>query len=195
MSSPTPAQVLVVDDSPIDRHLVGGLLKQRPDLRVQFATNGEEALAAIEAAPPDVLLTDLQMPVLDGLSLVQQVRERFPFVPTILMTAHGSEEIAITALNQGAASYVPKRSLARQLVGTVVDVLAASRAGRAQRRLFECWQQTRFNFLLTNDDSLVPPLVAHLQQHLAASTQCDPTEVVRVGVALHEAIRNAIDHG
>ena len=57
---------------------------------------------------PAVVLTDLQMPGLDGLALVQEIREKYPRLPVILMTAHGSEDVAILALRAGATNYVPE---------------------------------------------------------------------------------------
>ncbi len=124
--------VLVVDDSPVDRTRAGGLLKKRPDLTPAFAANGREALAAIAARTPDLVLTDLQMPEMDGLALVETVRRTFPGLPVILMTAHGSEEIAVQALRKGAASYVAKRNLAAELVDTVLSVLEIARADLSQ---------------------------------------------------------------
>ena len=103
------ATVLVVDDNPVDRHLAGALLAKRPEMKVLFAENGRDALALLEERCPDLVLTDLHMPEMDGLELVVEVRKNFPLVPIILMTAFGSEEIAIQALQKGAASYVPKR--------------------------------------------------------------------------------------
>src|SRR5437764_9766136 len=103
-----PATVLIVDDSPVDRCLMAGLLETELSLRVRFAADGAEALALIEREPPGLILTDLQMKPMDGLELVGAVRARHPLVPVILITAYGSEEIAVQALRRGAASYVPK---------------------------------------------------------------------------------------
>jgi CheY-like chemotaxis protein len=187
--------VLVVDDSSIDRHLAGSVLAKALRARVVFAANGREALEAMRQDLPDVVVTDLQMPELDGLGLVQEIRSSFPSVPTILITAHGSEEVAIAALQKGAASYVPKRNIARGLADTVRDVVALSGSGRTQRKLFACWGRTEFEFSLENDTSLIPPLVAHLQQYSASIRPTDETEQLRVNIALHEAIRNAMHHG
>ncbi len=114
------SKVLVVDDSPVDRRLAGRLLEMRHDpvygdeptgLLVVYASNGKEALEAIAAEAPDAVVTDLQMPEMNGLALVLQIRIRYPLLPVILMTAHGSEDLAVQALQGGAASYVPKREL------------------------------------------------------------------------------------
>ena len=112
--------VLVVDDSPIDRQLVGGLLKQDTDWTVTYAGDGAAALDSIRTSPPDIVVTDLQMPEMTGLELVIAVRKSFAQVPVVLMTGKGSEEIAVEALHAGAASYVPKRALATMLVDTVL---------------------------------------------------------------------------
>lgn len=194
---PTAAQpkVLVVDDSPVERRVAGRVLADRGGIEVVYAADGVEALSAIERETPDAVLTDMQMPNMDGLTLVEEVRRQFPLVPTILMTAHGSEEVALAALQRGAASYVPKRNLARDLVETMRNVLAVARSDRQQRRLLQCWSRTDFHFCLDNDASLVPLLVVHLQQYLRGFRSCDETELIRVGVALHEALSNAIHHG
>ena len=90
--------VLVVDDSAVDRKLVKGLLTKQTDLEVALAATAEEALEILKDLRPELIVTDLVMPGMSGLELVAQVAERYPAVPVILMTAHGSEEIAVRAL-------------------------------------------------------------------------------------------------
>jgi CheY-like chemotaxis protein len=104
-------KVLVVDDSPVDRQLVGGLVNSQPGWQVFFASNGAEALEFLKNCNPDVILTDLLMPDVDGVELVQKIRKEFSKIPIILMTAHGNEELAVRVLRAGAASYVPKKLL------------------------------------------------------------------------------------
>ncbi|HKB37178.1 MAG TPA: response regulator, partial [Gemmataceae bacterium] len=67
-------------------------------------------------------------PDMNGLQLVEEIRLRYPFVPVILMTKHGSEDLAIQALQRGAASYVPKVNLARDLLETAEGVLEVAQA-------------------------------------------------------------------
>ena len=71
--------VLVVDDSAVDRRLAGGILERIAGLKVEYATNGVEALEKFQQVRPDVVLTDLQMPEMDGLELVGAIRSRFPW--------------------------------------------------------------------------------------------------------------------
>jgi CheY-like chemotaxis protein len=191
-----PAQrrlrILVVDDFAMDRRLAGKILGGRPDLEVVYAEDGKKAIEALAAEVPDVVLTDLQMPEMDGLALVSEIRRRWPLVPTVIMTAHGSEETALAALQTGAASYVPKRFLARDLLETVDSVLAAACFEQQQRKLQEYWLQTELRFRLENDPDLISPLVNHVQQYLRQCSRCDETEVIRIGIALQEALTNAI---
>src|SRR6185503_14693176 len=92
------------------------------------AANGVIALEEVRRDVPTVVLTDLQMPEMDGLELVKRLKQDFPGLPVILMTAHGSEEIAVEALRSGAASYIPKKNLDRDLARTLEAVLALSRS-------------------------------------------------------------------
>src|SRR5690242_8708008 len=86
--------VLVVDDSASDRRLAGAIMARIPAWKAVFADNGQTALAALEREEPHLVLTDLQMPEMDGLDLVAAVRDKHPLVPVVLMTVYGNEEIA-----------------------------------------------------------------------------------------------------
>jgi CheY-like chemotaxis protein len=191
----SPTKVLVVDDSPVDQRLAGTLLEKNTGWQAVYAASGPEALEVLDLEQPTVVLTDLMMPGMDGLELVDAIRGRHPQVPIILMTAHGSEEVAIQALKRGAASYVPKKSLLTDLTETVEQVLAAARTDRQHLKLLECLSRVESMFTLENDRSLVPPLIAYFQEQLTRLHLCDQGSRVRVGVALEEALLNALYHG
>ncbi|MDZ4684537.1 MAG: response regulator [Planctomycetaceae bacterium] len=98
-------RILVVDDSPVEQRLVGRLLeKALTDIAVVYADNGQQALDTITAALPDMVISDLRMPVMNGLELVQNIKTRGLGLPVILMTSYGNEQIAVQALQSGAAS-------------------------------------------------------------------------------------------
>jgi CheY-like chemotaxis protein len=193
-------KILVIDDSAVDRRLAGGLLEKAgedlPDVQVIYAPNGKEALVTIARESPDLVLTDLQMPEMNGLEVVEEIKRRHASIPVILMTAHGSEEIAMAALEKGAASYVPKRALAADLVETVSEILAVTGVRRQRERLVnDCWVQTETHFLLPNEIGHIAPLIGHVQENLTRMGLCQETDLVRVAVALREALSNAIIHG
>jgi len=189
------AKILVVDDSAVDRRIAASLLGKGTVLTVETAENGLAALDFIARWQPDLIVTDLQMPELDGLGLIQAVRTRYPRVPVILMTAHGSEELAVEALEAGAASYVPKSQLPVKLVDTVEQVLALSQANRGIEHLAGSLMLAEFTLLLGNDAALIDPLVDAVQQLIERTEFCDPTTRLRIGVALEEALLNAIYRG
>lgn len=189
------ATVLVVDDSAVDRRYVGGVLARDGRFQVEFAEDGAQALARMRQACPDVVVTDLQMPNRNGLELVTAVRMHHPGVPVILMTGHGSEDLAVEALQRGAANYVPKPQLGERLLESVEEALAMARADRTYERLIACLKRCDFQFELDNDPALVDPLVDLVQQMVAGMGLTDATGRFRIGAALKEALLNAIYRG
>ena len=110
--------------------MASGLLEKDGGFHILLAADGIEALDVMRREPVDLVLTDLQMEGMDGLQLVEAVRADFPLTPVILMTARGSEEVAVQALEKGAASYVAKRRLPKELLEIVHQVLASSDENR-----------------------------------------------------------------
>jgi CheY-like chemotaxis protein len=189
-------RILVVDDSAVDRRFVGGLLAREGRYQVEFAEDGSQALAHMrQSAPPDLIVTDLQMPNRNGLELVAAVRMHHADVPVILMTGHGSEALAVEALQRGATGYVPKPQLGERLVEAVDEALAMSRADRTYDRLISCLARCSFAFEIDSDPSLIDPLVDLVQQMVAGMKLTDATGRFRVGAALKEALLNAVYRG
>jgi CheY-like chemotaxis protein len=188
-------KILVVDDSAIDRRLAGSLLETAAGTTVLYAADGREAVGVVTKEGPDLVVTDLQMPGMNGLDLVDALRALSPAVPVVLMTAHGSEEIAVAALRRGAASYVPKSELATDLPRTVARLIELSKAASPPTRVLACLEATECRLTLPNDIDLVAPVVTYLRGELARLGASNPTISMQVGVALDEAISNAIHHG
>jgi CheY-like chemotaxis protein/anti-sigma regulatory factor (Ser/Thr protein kinase) len=194
-STPNKSIVLVVDDAPVDRLMTGALIEQMTGWGAVYAESGEEALAAIAREQPRIVLTDLNMPGMNGLELVAEVHSQYPAVAVVLMTAYGNEEIALQALREGAASYVPKKSLESDLASTLEQVAAAAQVEHRHQRLLERLAQAELQFVLDNDRLLVPPLVAHLRTYLDRLGLCNETTLTRVCIAIEESLLNAIFHG
>ena len=101
------ANVLVVDDDRAVRTVLAAVL-QRSGHNVREASDGEEALATIAAEPIDLVVTDLRMPVMDGMQLLAEVLARWGDVPVIVLTAHGTVPLAVEAMKAGASDFLLK---------------------------------------------------------------------------------------
>jgi CheY-like chemotaxis protein len=189
------AKVLIVDDSEVDRRLVSKVLQQGGNYQTETATSGADALSKMAQSPPDVVLTDLIMPEMDGLELVSAIRRKHRLVPVILMTSAGAEDVAVKALRGGAAGFVHKVAIIRELVPTLNRVLTIAGQQRDSARLLERMVENRSRFVLENDRTLFPPLINYLQSRTMMMGLCDDTERIRLGVALEEALSNALEHG
>ena len=187
--------ILVVDDTAVDRRLAGGLLENAPNVEVCYAENGREALLQIGTSLPDCVVTDLQMPEIDGLELVTTINEKYPEIPVVLMTAHGSAVVAAQALANGAASFVPKSELAENLLQTVMHILVMSETDSRYKKLVSCATKTEFEFDLDNDPSIVDPLIDMVQQVAISQGLLVNNSRVQLGVALENALLNAMIRG
>ena len=127
VSSPRP--ILVVDDDAKIVRLVRAYL-EREGYRVTEASDGRAALAAVERDQPILIVLDLMLPEVDGLSVVRFIR-RSSDIPIIILSARGSTADRITGLATGADDYLPKPFSPAELVARVQRVLARSRPGPA----------------------------------------------------------------
>ncbi len=187
--------ILVVDDSLVERVLVEGLLRKDPTYQVQLAANGRVALEVLEKESPDLVVTDLVMPEMDGLELVRTMRNRYPTIPVILMTAYGDESTAVEALESGAASYVPKAQKAERLIAAVERVTEYAAVNWSREQLARRMLEYNCRFSLENDRRLIRALVAGIQQVMTGMGFGDAVERIRVSEALEEALLNAMYHG
>jgi sigma-B regulation protein RsbU (phosphoserine phosphatase) len=107
-----PNRILVVDDEPDLEVLITQLFRKRirgEELSFLFAGNGEEALARLQADDHvDVVLTDINMPVMDGLTLLSRLREAHPLLCSVIVSAYGDMPNIRTALNRGAFDFITK---------------------------------------------------------------------------------------
>jgi DNA-binding NtrC family response regulator len=127
MTAPTnssPGNVLVVDDEPSARSALVELLRDEGFI-VRSAADGFKALGQVDDWTPDLLLTDVMMPGIDGNELMRKIRERFEGIGVIVMTANGSVEKAVAAMREGADDYLNKPLNFDELLVVVRRVLAS----------------------------------------------------------------------
>ncbi len=120
-------QVLLVDDEPILQLGIRRMLEGAADYQIcASARNGEEALQYLQAHPVDIVMTDLKMPVMDGITLIKELRRRQLPVPVIVLSNYSDFELVREALTEGASDYVLKLDLTAQTLLKHLDKLAAN---------------------------------------------------------------------
>ena len=132
----TGSDILVVDDEADIRDLVSGLLEDEGH-GVRTASNSDEALAAIRARKPSLAILDIWMQGggLDGLELLEVVKELDGDLPVVMISGHGNIETAVTALKRGAYDFIEKPFKSDRLVVVVERALEAASLKRENRRL------------------------------------------------------------
>jgi DNA-binding NtrC family response regulator len=128
-------RILVVDDDGAVRYAVAELLGDAGHA-VRQAEHAPAALAALEGEPAELVITDLSMPAMSGMELLEELRSRCPDTLVILLTAHGDERVAVQALKLGAWDYLPKPFDNEELLAAVSrarEVLALRRENRRLR--------------------------------------------------------------
>ncbi len=116
---------LVVEDSPMMRQLLVFALARLKNLRVTEADDGVDGLRKLASAKFDIILTDINMPIMDGLKLVKRIRsdETHKDVPIIIITTEGSTEDRQRAMALGASAYITKPIQAPQVIQKVKELL------------------------------------------------------------------------
>src|SRR5947208_15986595 len=132
-------RILLVDDHPLTRSALAGLLTQHGFDVVGEASDGEEAIEAAGRLAPDLVLLDLSMPGLDGLSALPRLREAAPASEVVVLTASGTEENLLGAIRGGAAGYLLKSEPPARIVEFLRGVAngEAALSGPVARRLLD----------------------------------------------------------
>jgi two-component system chemotaxis response regulator CheY len=124
-ASPNRLNALVVEDSPPMRKMIVFALSRVRELDVVEADDGVDALRRIASKKFDIIITDINMPILDGLKLVKRLRadEAYKDVPIVIITTEGAEEDRQRALALGANAYITKPIQAQQVISLVREIL------------------------------------------------------------------------
>ncbi|HZR26775.1 MAG TPA: response regulator transcription factor [Vicinamibacterales bacterium] len=124
-------RVLIVEDELDIAGLIKHTIERNCDASVDIATSGDAALKAVVAQPPDLMLLDLNLPVMSGLDVCRSIRSRvdLPHVPIIMVTARTSEDDRVSGLELGADDYITKPFSLRELTARVRAALRRGEAG------------------------------------------------------------------
>jgi CheY-like chemotaxis protein len=192
--TPVMPTILLVEDS-LTQATQFRLMLKKAGFDVLWAENGRLALDVLASHAPELVLTYMQMAELDGLQLVEAMRRKHPRTPVVLMTQHGSEDLALRALRKGAASYLPKSLLDRSMLDTLEEILERTRQTDRQHRVRRCVVERVVKLKLESDPSLIPSVAAFVERELEEAGFGDATARMQVGVALRNAMEVAVFHG
>ena len=128
-----PVKVMIVDDSAFVRRVIGKLLAEDPEIEViGSANNGQEALEKIPLFKPDVIVLDIEMPVLDGLSTLRRLMKTHP-LPVIMLSTYTrpGSQATLEALALGAVDFMPKPANPAEVASVVGELAAKIKAAAA----------------------------------------------------------------
>jgi CheY-like chemotaxis protein len=131
-----PIKVLIVDDDQICREILRDTLGTH-EVETAVASDGVEGLERLAAEPFDILITDLNMPRMDGLTLLQEAREHYPHILTIIITGYGSLESAIEAIRKGTYDYIQKPFKIEEILIVTRNAIEKIRMLRERNQILE----------------------------------------------------------
>jgi DNA-binding NarL/FixJ family response regulator len=163
----TPIRVLICDDHPVVREGLAAMLRMQPDIEVcGEAADGQQAIDMVRRDPPDIVLMDLRMPVLDGVSAMRGIHEFAPDVQFIVLTTYDNDEYIFQGIQAGARGFLLKDSPREELFKAIRAVwrgeslLEPAVAGKLIDRFTELSRQTTAPDSLSERELDVVRLVA-----------------------------------
>lgn len=141
LQSPPARRVLVVDDEPDMRNLLARVLVKKCGYEVRQADSGTKGLEVITFWRPDVVLTDIKMPGMDGIEFFQRLKEIDPTMTTIIMTGYGTVEMAVQSLRDGAYDFFAKPFDNDQIIHAIARAMERTELLREKQRFDELRHQ------------------------------------------------------
>ena len=128
-------RLLIVDDDADMLKLLAKMLGKHCQCEIMLASSADAALSMLEQSPPAVVLSDIRMPGMDGLSFFEQINRHVPTITTILMSGYGTIEMAVQVLKKGAYDFIEKPFDRERIIQTVSRALERTRLMRENERL------------------------------------------------------------
>ncbi|MBW1645027.1 MAG: ATP-binding protein [Deltaproteobacteria bacterium] len=190
-------RVIIIDDEEPIREILASAVNNE-GLLAAVCANGREALELLQAGHDDLLLaiTDIKMPVMDGLQFIREAKKIVPELPFIIASGYGTKRDVITALQLGASDYLEKPFRLRDVVAAIRKIRAIANENLRTAELYQHFAGEKIVFRLGNDLELVPVLVRELIREVKKlQTVARELDLSGIHMALHETVINAIEHG
>ncbi len=185
-------KILIVENNEPSREYLRVLLN-REGYDVEVVSNGKDGLEAFKTYKPDLILSDIRVPHIDGLSLLRKIRKEKSDVFFIITTSYGSEESAVNAFKSGANDYLIKPFDSRELLLRIGKYERILKGRRVEERAAgdEICKFVKTKFL--TDYNCIPAIVGKLMSQISATIDSDDKSKIEMG--LNELITNSIEHG
>ena len=185
-------KVLIVEDDPSVRVLLQTLVAEEGH-SVEVAVDGAAGLEAFRQFRPDLVLSDIMMPHMDGLELLESIRAEDSDVLVVILTGCGSEEYAVRALRHGANNYLQKPIDDTDIIPLVQKYAAVVRDRTVDVEIHEMFVERAFTLELENTLEIIPRVADRLLRETCGAIKRADQLGVRLGLV--ELLLNAVEHG
>lgn len=186
-------RILIVDDEPNNRELLRAMLEDGP-YEIDEAADGQEALELLNLATYHLVVTDLRMPGMTGLELLEQAKVLHPRLPIVVVTAHASVETTIDALRLGATNFLKKPFSRDEICTVAMKSLKPWHINAGKRSIIPTMRKT-ISLDLRSTADVIDPVFYHVLDDAASLGFPEDCLQMHVYLALNEALANAMDHG
>lgn len=185
-------KILIVDDDDITREIIENIL-QIDSYVLRTAINGRVGLSVFNEFNPDLVITDIEMPDMNGLGLLAAIRKKNADTIVLVATAHGSEEYALQALQLHANDYIKKPIDSNLLLLRVQQYAASISAKQKVREVSKFITSSELTMTFGNSYDLIYNIASYLANQAGGILAPEDLPMVQLGLA--EMITNAIEHG
>lgn len=188
-------KILIVEDAPDILNLLEKGLRYE-DHQVETATNGAEAWEKFynNYQEFDLIITDVNMPVMNGLEFMQRIREHDIDIPIVIITGQGDLEVSIAALKLGAFDYLLKPFRIQELLTTITKINMVQISSDQMRDVFQMVNGS-MQFSIPSNVKLIGSVVYYLNKYFRDQCQLKKIDSTKVNLCIQEALANAVIHG
>lgn len=188
-------RILVVDDEDLIREVIAKKVESSLGYEAIEAANGKEALERIEENPPDLIITDLRMPEMDGIQLLGEIRAQHRTTPVIILTGYGSMEDAIAAIRLGASSFLRKPFDINEVIALVENIFTLQQEHVDIKDVTPFIRNQSFTIKIPNNYLYLSKAISYIFATIRDNWEIQPADLNDLKVALYEALLNAFEHG
>ncbi|MCA9449212.1 MAG: response regulator [Candidatus Omnitrophica bacterium] len=194
-AGPETPKILIVDDEEDIRRLLETALTSINGYSVDTAKDGRDALQQMRTKRFDVVITDLQMPEMDGTRLLDIARNEFPDIPILVITGFARLETAVEALQLGASNFITKPFRLPEIRDVIEKAVQRKRAQEIPRRILPCLVEENLVFHIPPSMETKSGVIHYLTEKLVGSGICDESGKYFVSVSIDEALTNSLFYG